>query len=229
MPPIRQNVSGIRYYTDPDYIQSPSVTSIISKMLPKTGLKEWQAKTPDHRQYSRTEAILGSLKHQRILQQYADENLELPDVPGVEWMSEDRLDQLEIAECMWEGIGIEVGWPRHIERTLYRTSHPRCAGTFDMLAQLHAPERWGDGLTLSDIKSSKTPQEGHKYQIGAYFSLLPPALRDTTERGVIIYLHTQVKNNPTLQPTIIEMSRSEMERYGEKFLVLAEKFWELMR
>jgi hypothetical protein len=196
-------------------------------MLRKDALVGWKARNTNHKTYARDEAVLGSLKHLRILQRYVDEQLEMVELPDVDWITEDRLDQLEISEYMWDSMGLQVGWPRRIEHTLYRREHPRCAGSLDMLAQLHAPIKWSDGLSLTDIKSSKSPQESHKYQLGAYYIMLPDDLRDATKRGIILYLHTQIANNPTLQPAIVEMKRKDLEWYGQKFLGLATEFWKL--
>jgi hypothetical protein len=223
---VRQEINGARHYLDQDRVWVPSVTSIIGRMLKKEGLERWKRTNVDHKSYARNEAYLGSLKHLRILQMYVDEELELPEIPSVDWIDEDRLDQLEIAEVMWESLGLDVGWPRRVEHTLYRREHPRCAGSLDLLAQLHAPEKWSEGLSLTDIKSSKNPQEGHKVQLGAYYIMLPDELREKTERGLIFYLHTQVKNNPMLQPTVVQMSKKELEYNGERFLGMAREFWE---
>jgi CRISPR/Cas system-associated exonuclease Cas4 (RecB family) len=224
---IRQEINGLRHYLDPDRLWVPSVTAITGRMLRKDGLTAWKARNVNHKTYARDEAVLGSLKHLRILQRYVDEDLELVDLPGVDWVTEDRLDQLEIAEVMWDSMKLEVGWPRRVEHTLYRREHPRCAGSLDMLAQLHAPDKWAEGLSLTDIKSSKSPQEGHKYQLGAYYIMLPKELRDATKRGLILCLHTQIANNPTLQPTITELQKKELEWYGQEFLKLAAEFWRL--
>ncbi|MCK9568430.1 hypothetical protein M0R72_05780 [Candidatus Pacearchaeota archaeon] len=225
---IRQGINGIRHYLDEhDKLWVPSVTAIIGRMMCKDGLVAWKRRNVNHKAYSRNEAILGSLKHLRILQQYADAELELVDLPDIDWLTDDRLDQLEIAEAMWEGLGLEVGWPRHVEHTVYRREYPRCAGSLDLHAQLHSPVEWSEGLTLGDIKSSKSPQESHKVQLGAYYVMLPPELRDATERGIVFYLHTQEANNPTLQPTVVLLKKKELEQQGERFLVMARKFWEL--
>jgi len=223
--PIRRNINGIRHYQDPtDRAWVPSVTSIISKMMRKDGLDAWKSRNVNHKAYASNEATLGSLKHLRILQQYCDEQLEAPELPSLDWCTEGRMDQLELAEIMWEKLGLKFGWPRYIEHTLYRGEYPRCAGSLDWLVQVEEPVKWEDGLTLGDIKSSKAPQEGHKVQLGAYYLLLPEHLRP--RRGVITYLHTQMKNNLTLEPVVIEMGEKDLVRYGNKFLDLAGKFYE---
>jgi len=199
----------------------PSVTTIIHAILPEPpALKRWKEKTKNADQIRNESAAFGTLIHYRILNNLSVKDMELPTLE-FDHLPHDALQKVEICEAMWDELKLEIGYPRMVEKLVVNPEH-RYAGKIDLGAPIRKP---GDAnekkvFTLLDIKSSREVRENYLYQMGGYALAMP----ETPERALIVSLHPNSNGNKYLKGHIVEMSKSKLDHYGDKFIELAEEF-----
>jgi len=193
----------------------PSVTTIISSVRPEsTQIQDWKDRNGNWRTRLGEAQSVGTIIHYRILNNLSAHTLELPQLT-LEVIPDDALMRAEIADSMWDGLGLDVGYPRRVESFVVNHEY-RFAGKPDLFAPI-------DGvLTLVDLKTSKAIYESHKLQLGGYHY----ALGKAAERGMLISLNPDERTNPSLQAHFIIMSGQELDDYSERFLDLAKQFYE---
>lgn len=205
------NIEGKKY---------PSVTTVIGDTLPKPELEAWIEKLgkKQAKRIATERAIIGTCGHFRVLQPLSIRPLELPciHVPWkdtIEWLEEIEM-RCDLIEMMWEELNITFEKPR-IEHVLY--SHKGYAGTADIIGVLHGKN------VLGDIKTGKGLWESHRIQMGAYYFACE-------ERGIpidlamLIHLHPFEEDNPYLKPKVEWLNTKQLEKHGNTFMELLDKF-----
>jgi hypothetical protein len=197
----------------------PSVTTVLSKMLPEPySLKMWKRKNQNWRDILKYKATMGSIVHYRILNRLSNRILELPnfsidEIPyGVDHI-------LEIADTIWNDFSFEIGQPRVIE-TIHVDKKEKVVGTPDIIAPF-----WGV-RTIGDIKTSKAIYDTHILQIGGYYNMLVNSGDETKipERAIIISVHPYEEGNPTLQGHYKIIEKDGLKLAAAEFVDLLRKY-----
>lgn len=191
-----------------------SITTIIHEECPHMQLDAWKERTSDWPTRSRHAQIYGTFMHLQLQQLTAKIPMDVPSYMPMEEWPEDILEELEGRMEQWKALGLKLEDPELQEHTIIIEEDTedgivRAAGTWD---------RWGkvDGmLSLLDWKSSKIPQKSHRIQMGAYYIGATRA-GFRVDWGIIPYIRRR-------SAELVEMSPSEMQEAGEKFLELARK------
>lgn len=207
--------NGIRYYIT-DEGAFPSVTSIIHKMLPEPDeLKAWRILTPNWKELLKRYKYEGEFIHYRVLNRYAIRTLEPPDIEPSLLHDSDFISSVEIAEIMWEELGLDIN-PIAVEEVLICRKH-RYAGRVDLIAEV-------DGETaVIDLKRHFEPnRKQFLLQIGAYayaYGL------DKVDKGMVVSLCPDQQRNPELTAKVVEVSKDELSWFASEFLALVREFW----
>lgn len=198
-------------YYNIDGILCPSVTTILGEMLPSPGLDIWKKRTNNYKKIQNDSRVYGNFMHYRIQAKLT----EIPPDPPTDCIDdwpEDLIEVMKLREEAFDKLGLEFGKPVVVEKTVYRTSMPRCAGSLDIKAPVHGIE------TIVDLKSSKKPQKKHRYQVAAYAWMANNMnLGKKVEQGMIIYI-------PNGTADIVWMEKEELEEDANYFFDLAEKY-----
>jgi hypothetical protein len=199
----------------------PSVTTILSAVLPKKALTRWKERTPDWEKQQRNAQIVGTLIHFRILHgvgrkayQYLQPIEQIP-YNEIEECTPELLYRVEIGELMFNELGLKIAPPVAIEELVVNHEF-RYAGRFDMLAAIDGQK------TLVDIKTSKREYRSHLLQLGGYAM----AMDTFPERAAVIYLDYREESNPLLRPKLIFFSQRELKSAGAEFLACVDEFHE---
>lgn len=196
-----------------DGIYFPSVTTVIHATIPEPErLSSWKRNNGNWKKTVKNSSTLGTMMHFRILSKVAPQPLNPPMFSPGE-IPKDATHRLELCEAMWDDLGLEIGYPRKIERMIINKEH-RFAGTPDLVAPINGV------YTLADLKSSKELHESYKYQLGGYYELL----ECTPERGMLISLSTDTYANPCLRAHTVVLTKDELEYYRREFLKLLDEF-----
>jgi len=196
-----------------DGVYYPSVTTVIHATLPEPEkLANWKRNNGNWEKTLKNSSTLGTMMHFRILSKVAPQPLE-PPIFTQDEIPKDATQRLELCEAMWDDLGLNIGYPRKVEKMIINKEH-RFAGTPDLVAPINGV------YTLLDLKSSKELHETHKYQLGGYYELL----EGTPEQGMLISLSTDTYANPCLRAHIVSLPKDELEYYRREFLKLLKAF-----
>jgi len=188
-----------------------SITTIIGKMIPKDQyLDKWKAKNWNWRELRDNAALVGSIMHQRILQDYSEAMIELPNLKGVLDWPPGIEEELEARDKSWERLGLDIK-EAYVEKTVViREPGSEAAGTADMIGTIEGFR------SILDLKSSSRIYDSQRIQIAAY-ALGAEAEGEKIERGFIVALRGD-------NCEIDEIEADELVEYKARFLDLARRF-----
>jgi hypothetical protein len=202
------------YHTTKSGRVLPSVTTIINDTIPPApGLVKWQKmQGPGWKNELNRLAIIGTLVHDRILSPLSMVPRPIPDVAlsdypdGVE-------DILEIAEDMWNSLGLKISTGALVEHFMVNEIDGYC-GQFDLYGTI-------DGVkTLLDLKTSRRAYDNHYIQAGGYARLLD----FEPEQAFIVSVCPYIEKNPHLEPEIYEIEHNALVTFGNRFKRLCDKW-----
>lgn len=211
----RVKIDGERHYKI-DGDAYPSVTTVTGWSPKKQqALAEWEKRVGEENaaEIRDQSALLGTVVHHRILNDYSITPLPKPEIdlsdayPGV-------MADVETCLSMWDKLDFEVERTPYIEERIVSHEH-EYAGTFDMMT---------DG-TVVDLKTSAAIRGSHKWQIAAYFY----AIREIDsfedpEDAAIIKLCPDPGRNPSLEAEVHRLDEDELADHFATFKRLLNEY-----
>lgn len=211
----RTKIDGERHYKI-NGTAYPSVTTVTGwHPEKKKGLADWEERVgPEEAERIRNQsALLGTLVHHRILNEYSITPLPKPEIQmghvydGIE-------TDIETCLSMWDSLDFDVERVPHIEERIVSHEH-EYAGTFDMMT---------DG-TVVDLKTSPAIRGSHKWQIAAYFYAIRESDEyDDPEDAAIIKLHPDPSRNPRLEAEVHRLDEQEISEHFQTFRRLLNEY-----
>jgi hypothetical protein len=219
----------------------PSVTTVIHATADpedKASIENWAStfkmtgfkNAEDYRDYA---AMRGALLHYNVLNHVAKTMIGtaldqegLPPLHLWKNRAERLLPEIQSMRTQWIKSGIVIKPPVLIETPTY---HPllNYAGTPDvegMMRKLGVPiGQPADMLdTVVDLKTSKSPRDSHRVQVGGYALMRRHWCPDSAKQGLLVYMNPGFKN-----ARIVEIPEKELHEEIEIFKDHLDRFWEL--
>jgi hypothetical protein len=211
----RVKIDGERHY-EVNGKPYPSVTTVTSRHPEKKkGLNDWEKRVgPEEAERIRNQsALLGTVVHHRILNEYSITPLPKPET-DLSHAYDGIMTDVETCLSMWDRLDFEVESMPFIEERIVSHEH-EYAGTYDMMT---------DG-TVVDLKTSPAFRGSHKWQIAAYFY----AIRELSEypdpsNAAIIKLHPDPERNPSLEAEVLWLSEDDLSEHFSTFKMLLNEY-----